>query len=312
MDTPRSDFWTLSLPPCSLVPLTITEKLTNEEVATNNTVLAHLKTKAAKQKAAKIQKAPPPSLLDPIHLEDDTLLFTPTQTSKFPPVHGYMSTWIFDNLNYKQMSVWLTLKSPHIFVQPLCHRYYPPNIAPEMVHLIHKAIQLALGTMGIRVTMPSPNEQVTKRNKAPFPNLKTQPTNYNWVQDILQTLEGHKLELSTSTGSKWACFNLYIQSLTKDNDDWAHLLEAVTNTIYKHALLGNGFHGPSWNCYTCNGVNHPSSLCPFPLFSGWFKAGIPKAITDFHTSVSQDISHKAAAECAQPHDTNHEWGTPCC
>jgi hypothetical protein len=323
-DTPRSGSWfgptpspPPSPPPRTPVPPAITEKLADKDVATNNAVLAHLKAKAAKQKAAKIQKAPPPPPPDPIHSEDDTLLFTPTPTSKFPAVHGHTSTRIFDNLDHEQMSVWLTLESPHVFVQPLCHGYYPPNIAPEIVHLIREAIQLALGTTGIKVTAPSPNEQVTKLNKAPFtylvrgmsvaeadrlvakhclasksigllvykagieapsylgsiqgltiddqedhesvlqmvaqtyfqgpvgtilgeisaphPNLKTPLTDAKRVQNILQTLEGCKLELSTSTGSKRACFNLYIQSPTKDDDDWARLLESVTSTIYKHA-----------------------------------------------------------------------------
>jgi len=66
------------------VPPTIIKKLANEDVATNNAVLAHLKVKAAKQKAARIQKAPPTPPPDPIHLEDDSLLFMPTPSSKFP------------------------------------------------------------------------------------------------------------------------------------------------------------------------------------------------------------------------------------
>jgi hypothetical protein len=396
MDAPKGDFWTghtpspAPSPPHTPVPLTKTEKLADKDVATNNAVLAHLKAKAAKQKAVRIQKAPPPPPPDPIHSEDDSLLFTPTPASKFPPMHGYTSTRIFDNLNHEQMSVWLTLESPHIFVQPLCHGYYPLNIAPEMVHLIREAIQLALGTTGIKVTAPSPNEEVTKLNRAPFtylvrgmsiaeadrlvakhclasksvglliykvgieapylgsiqgltiddqedhesvlqmvaqtyfqgpvgailaeisaphPDSMTQPIDADRVQDILQTLEGRKLELSTSTGSKRACFNLYIQSPTKDNDDWAHLLQAVTSTIYKHALLGNGFHGPLWNCNTCHGVDHPSGLCPFPLLPRWFKAGIPKAIAEFHTSVAHDIFRQAVAERAQ-RDTGRGWGTP--
>lgn len=398
-DTPQSDSWlgpTPSPPPSpplrTPAPPAITEKLTDIDVATNSAVLAHLKAKAAKQKAVKIQKAPPPPPPDPIHSEDDSLLFTPTPTSKFPPVYGHTSTRIFDNLDHEQMSVWLTLESPHIFVQPLCHGYYPPNIAPEMVHLIRETIQLALGITGIKVTAPSPNEQVTKLNKAPFtylvrgmsvaeadrlvakhclasksiglliykagieapsylgsiqgltiddqedhesvlrmaaqtyfegpvgailgeisapyPDLQTQLTDAERVQNILQTLEGRKLELSTSTGSKRACFNLYIQSPTKDDDDWARLLESVTSTIYKHALLGNRFHSPAWNCNTCHGVDHPSGLCPFPLLPGWYRANIPKAITDFHTSVSQDISRQAAAERTQPRDTNRGRASP--
>jgi hypothetical protein len=398
-DTPKGDFWAghtpspAPSPPRTLVPPTITEKLADEDVATNNAVLAHLKAKAAKQKAVRIQKAPPTPPPDPIHSEDDSLLFTPTSSSKFPPVHGYTSTRIFDNLDHEQMSVWLTLESPHIFVQPLCHGYYPPNIAPEMVHLIRETIQLALGTTGIKVTAPSPNEAVTKLNKAPFtylvrgmsvaeadrlvakhclasktiglliykagieapsylgsiqgltiddhedhesvlqlvaqtyfqgsigtilaeistlhPEFPTQPADTDRVHNILQTLEGRKLELSTGTGSKRTCFNLYIQSPTKDDDDWARLLQAVTSTIYKHALLGNGFHGSPWNCNTCHDVDHPSGLCPFPLLPGWFKAGTLKTIVDFHTSVSHDISRQAAAERAQ-RDTSHGWGTPHC
>jgi hypothetical protein len=128
-DAPKGDFWAghtpspAPSPPHTPVPPTITEKLADKDVATNNAVLAHLKAKAAKQKAARIQKAPPPPPPDPVHSEDDSLLFTPTPTSKFPSVHGYTSTRIFDNLDHEQMSVWLMLESPHIFVQPLCHGY---------------------------------------------------------------------------------------------------------------------------------------------------------------------------------------------
>jgi mono/diheme cytochrome c family protein len=88
------------------------------------------------------------------------------------------------------------------------------------------------------------------------------------------------------------------------------LLQAVTSTIYKHALLGNGFHGFPWNCNTCHSVNHRLGLYLFPLLPGWFIAGTPKTIVDFHTSVSHNISHQAAAERAQ-RDTSHGRGTPC-
>ena len=119
---------------------------------------------------------PPP---EPPRSEDNPLLFTPIPDSGFPPVHGYTSTRIFDNLDHEQRSVWLSLESAHVFVQPLYHGYYPPDVAPEMVHLIRETIQLALGPMQtkVKVTAPSPHSQVNRLDKPPFTYLVRGVTN---------------------------------------------------------------------------------------------------------------------------------------
>jgi len=139
------------------------------------------------------------------------------------------------------MSVWLTLESPHIFVQPLCHGYYPPNIAPEMVHLIHETIQLALGTTGIKVTVPSPNEAVTKLNKAPF----------TYLVRGMSVVEADRLVTKHCLASKTIGLLIYkagiealsylgsIQGLTiDDHEDHESVLQMVAQTYFQ----GHWYH----------------------------------------------------------------------
>lgn len=112
------------------------ERLDELEIAANNQVLQHLLVRAAKnaKKAAQAPLLPPPP--KPPRPENDPLLFSPTPADGFPRVHGHTSTRIFDNLEHNQMSAWLSLEDPHVFVQPLLHGYYPAQVAPEMLHLI--------------------------------------------------------------------------------------------------------------------------------------------------------------------------------
>jgi hypothetical protein len=331
------------------------------------------------QKAAPKPPSPPPP--EPPRPEDDPLLFTPTPADGFPLVHGRTSTRIFDNLDHEQMSVWLTLDMPHVFVQPLLHGYYPPTVAPEIVHLIRETIQLALGVTGIKVTAPSQAEAVDRLDKAPFtylvrgmsasdanrlasqyclasrtigilifkagiqaptylgaidglaitdqadhesvlqlvaetylrgpvgeiidqisadnPNLQSFATNEDRVVHILRTLTGRRLEMNSDAGSKRIIFNIYIQSPTSDDDDWARLLEEVHKTTYRHPLLGSGFHHAPWSCNFCHGIDHPSGHCIFPRLPGWIIAAPHKPIVDFRLKVTQDISRRAAAERAE-------------
>ena len=223
-----------------------------------------------------------------------------------------------------------------------------------MVHLIRDGIQLALGVTGIKVTAPSPHDNVDRLDKAPFtylvhgmsisdadklvtqyclasksiglliykagiqaptylgsvegltindeedhfsvlnlvaqtylegavgvvlveisesnPNLQGHESANDRVRAILQTLTGHRFNMNSTLGAKRVNFNLYIESPTDDDSDWARLLETVHETTYRDPLLGNGFHGALWNCNTCHGVDHPSGLCPFPAVPGWIKA----------------------------------------
>jgi hypothetical protein len=145
------------------------EKLVDDAVAENKLVLDHLMVQATKHVQKTAQKTPLPPLK--FALPEVTPDFTPTSKGNFPAVHGHTSTHIFNNLNYNQASVWLTLNAPHVFIQPLDHGFYPPNIAPEMVHLVRDTIQLALRTTGIKVTTPSPHISVDKLDKAPFTYL---------------------------------------------------------------------------------------------------------------------------------------------
>src|ERR1700683_4038405 len=117
-----------------------------------------------------LPRTPPPPPPEPL-LPEVVPTFAPTPDGNFPVVHGRTSTRIFDNLDHKQASVWLTLEFPHVFVQPLDHGFYPPHIAPGMVHLIRDGIQLALGVTGIKVTAPSPHDNVDRLDKAPFTYL---------------------------------------------------------------------------------------------------------------------------------------------
>jgi hypothetical protein len=366
------------------------EKLAEDAVAANKLVLDHLMAQAKKNAAKAAEKALPPSPEPPIPEVIHT--FTPTPIDEFPPVHSRTSTRIFDNLDHKQAEVWLMLEFPHVFVQPLDHGFYPPHIAPEMVHLIRDAIQLALGVNGIKVTAPAPHIEVDRLDKAPFtylvrgmsvndadklatqyclasksvgllvykagiqaptflgsiegltiadqedhyavlnlvaqtfvdgpvgtilaeisasnPKYAEHQSTDDRVRSILQTLRGHHFEMSSTSGSKRVNFNVYIESPTDDDSDWARLLDTVHATIYKSPLLGTGFHGSLWNCNTCHGVDHPSGLCPFPLLPGWIKATPHKPISDFRRTCAQNLSQTAEVERAQRRDTARGRGTP--
>jgi hypothetical protein len=214
------------------------EKLADDAVAANKLVLDHLMAQAAKhvQKAAQRAPPPPPEPALPETAPD----FTPTPKEKFPVVHGRTSTRIFDNLDHAQASVWLTLDAPHVFVQPLDHGFYPPHIAPEMVHLVRDAIQLALGITGIKVTAPSPYDTVDRLDKAPF----------TYLVHGMSVSDANKLAAQYCLASKSISLLVYkagiqaptyigsIEGLTIDDDeDHVSVLELVAET-YLHGPVG--------------------------------------------------------------------------
>jgi hypothetical protein len=143
------------------------KKLTAEETANNNKVLAHLLAKAAKASL----RVPPTSEPEALPIVGNTIVFAPTPPNGFPHVHGRTSTHIFDNLKHQQMEAWLSLDMPHVFIQPLHHGYYPLKISPHMVHLITTEVKAALECTGVKVTAPTPTTKILKVDQAPFTYL---------------------------------------------------------------------------------------------------------------------------------------------
>jgi hypothetical protein len=213
------------------------EKLVDDAVAANKLVLNHLMAQAVKHTQRAAQRAPPPP--EPT-LSEATPDFTPTPEGKFPAVHGRTSTRIFDNLDHAQASVWLTLNAPHVFVQPLDHGFYPPSITPEMVHLIQDAIQLALGITSIKVTAPSPHDNVDRLDKAPFTYLVCGMSISNANKLAVQyCLVSKSIGLLVyKAGIQAPTYIGSIEGLTIDDDeDHVSVLELIAET-YLHGPVG--------------------------------------------------------------------------
>ena len=66
----------------------------------------------------------------------DTNTCTPLSKGGFLPIHVWHSTFLFNDINYQQMVNWLKLAGPCVFVQPLAHGYYPPEIAQEIAGVL--------------------------------------------------------------------------------------------------------------------------------------------------------------------------------
>jgi hypothetical protein len=74
-------------------------------------------------------------------------------------------------MDYDQQLAWLTLDSPHVFVQPLGHGYYPPHIAQEIVGLIKDAVEVIFTCSGVKVTSPTAASPPQGLDRAPYTHL---------------------------------------------------------------------------------------------------------------------------------------------
>lgn len=166
--TTRSlDNYEVSPPPEPPIPPTANNNNTSENARSadaTNTLLARIQANAAKAKDQPSQ--PTPTLVSPANPA-----YTPHPDNGFPVVHGRNSTFIFDNMDYDQQVAWLTLPDPHVFIQPLHHGYYPPEIAQEIVGLIKETIETIFDCPAVKVTAPIATSPPHSLDRAPFTYL---------------------------------------------------------------------------------------------------------------------------------------------
>lgn len=80
--------------------------------------------------------------------------YTPQPIGGFPLVYGCNSTYPFDNIDIQQITDWMSLPGPRVFIQPLSHGYYPPAIAQEIVSILKTTITDIFGCANPKITAP--------------------------------------------------------------------------------------------------------------------------------------------------------------
>jgi hypothetical protein len=154
-----------STPPPSdvVMPPTTRSGPTEEDTKAAAEFLARLQ---AKDKATKQTPTsqPSPSAIT-------TSKFTPKPENGFPVAHGRNATHAFDNIDLSQLTDWLKVPGPCVFVQPLFHGYYPPALAQEIVGILKSTIEDLFACEGIKVTAPIAVSPPNNVDHAPYTYL---------------------------------------------------------------------------------------------------------------------------------------------
>ena len=67
--------------------------------------------------------------LNPPTMHITTIQYTSKPKGEFPVVYGQNPTHTFNNIDLMQITAWMCLEGPLLFVQPLSHNFYPLAIA---------------------------------------------------------------------------------------------------------------------------------------------------------------------------------------
>lgn len=132
--------------------------LSREEVKAADAFLARLKAKA--EAAVSLPQTP-----------NANAKYTPRPEKGFPTVYGRNSTHAFDNTDIVQLTDWSNLSEPRIFVQPLLHGYYPPNITAEIASNLKATIEDLFDCVGVKVTAPIPVSKPANLDQPPYTYL---------------------------------------------------------------------------------------------------------------------------------------------
>ena len=89
----------------------------------------------------------------------------------FPPVFGHNSTYAFNNIDIQQITDWMSLPGPRVFVQPLAHGYYPPAIIQEIVGILKTTIMDIFGCVNPKITAPMASSTPTYADQPPYTYL---------------------------------------------------------------------------------------------------------------------------------------------
>lgn len=70
--------------------------------------------------------------------------------------------------------------------------------------------------------------------------------------------------------------------------------ELIANMEIRTVLFGVGLHvDESWSCAICQGISHPSGLCPFPTAPGWNGPAASSSSSDPRVTQTQSAPHIA-------------------
>lgn len=89
------------------------------------------------------------------------------------------------------------------------------------------------------------------------------------AKEVIQTLEIRTIIIKASGGVPRPLINIYLHCPFKLDNSWTHLVNAVSNAVYQHSLLGTGTYHRGWMCTMCHGADHPFGLCPFKRVDNW-------------------------------------------
>jgi hypothetical protein len=100
-----------------------------------------------------------------------TIQYTPKPEGGFPVVYGRNSTHAFDNIDLVQITDWMNLPGPRVFIQPLSHGFYPPAIAQEIVGVLQSTVKDIFACEKVKVTAPMASSAPTNVDHAPYTYL---------------------------------------------------------------------------------------------------------------------------------------------
>jgi hypothetical protein len=100
-----------------------------------------------------------------------TTQYTPKPEGGFPVVYGRNPTHAFDNIDLTQITAWMDLEGPLVFVQPLFHGFYPSAIAQEIVGILQSTIKDLFGCEKPKVAAPMASSTPPTVDHAPYTYL---------------------------------------------------------------------------------------------------------------------------------------------
>jgi hypothetical protein len=199
-----------------------------EERKAVDTFLARLKAKA-EAKEQSLDSKPPT-------IAAATVQYTPKPEGGFPAVYGRNATHTFDNIDLVQITDWMNLPGPHVFVQPLAHGFYPPPIAQEIVGALQSTVKDIFTCENVKVTAPMASSAPTNLDHAPFTYMMR-----NITTDIAKALVSQRCWATEKIGFLvYTTDPITLQYLgaveglnATDKEDVAQIRELIARTLYE-------------------------------------------------------------------------------
>jgi len=197
-----------------------------EDKKATNLFLARLK---AKDEASAMSLDP-----NPPTIPTTTLRYTPKPEGGFPVVYGRNSTHAFDNIDLTQITAWMNLAGPLVFLQPLSHGFYPSAIAQEIVGVLQSTIKDLFGCEKPKVTAPMASSTPVSIDHAPYTYLLR-----NIPAEVATTLLEQRCWATEKIGflvyTTEAIMPTYLGAIeglnTTDDDDVEEIRELIVQTL---------------------------------------------------------------------------------